>query len=194
MGGRHGLHAQRAPSLSRLWDRRKFGLWHRGGALEIGERKEICSGTPGSSASAGLGGLCLVGCCSKRSNSQWQIRVAAHGHVTSTCAAAIQRRGLGVSTAASRFAGLAPVARHTRLSAALSQLAGHPRHGHSPSAPLTVTQGALLSGTDHKDAASAPNPRQLPNARQLTHIASLWPYIWRHPAMLLAAFVALVAS
>jgi ATP-binding cassette subfamily B protein len=51
-----------------------------------------------------------------------------------------------------------------------------------------------LSVTDPNDAASAPARRQLPNPRQLRHIASLWPYIWRHPAMLLLAVVALVAS
>jgi ATP-binding cassette, subfamily B, bacterial len=51
-----------------------------------------------------------------------------------------------------------------------------------------------LSDTPHMDTASAPGRRQLPSPRQLKHIASLWPYITRHPAMLLTAFVALVAS
>ena len=39
-----------------------------------------------------------------------------------------------------------------------------------------------------------PSRRQLPNRRQLRHIASLWPYIGRHPGMLLAALAALIAS
>jgi ATP-binding cassette subfamily B protein len=51
-----------------------------------------------------------------------------------------------------------------------------------------------LSVTDPNDAASVPARRQLPNPRQLRHIASLRPYIWRHPTMLLLALVALVAS
>ena len=51
-----------------------------------------------------------------------------------------------------------------------------------------------MSATDANAAASAPARRQLPNPRQLKHIASLWPYIWRHPAMLLLALAALVAS
>ncbi|HEX6000166.1 MAG TPA: ABC transporter transmembrane domain-containing protein [Hyphomicrobiaceae bacterium] len=34
----------------------------------------------------------------------------------------------------------------------------------------------------------------MPSRRQLTHIASLWPYVWRHPAMLAVAVVALVGS
>src|SRR5262245_26337623 len=54
-------------------------------------------------------------------------------------------------------------------------------------------KGLSLPGTEQKDP-STPNRRQLPHSRQLQHIASLWPYIWRHPAMVLAAFVALVAS
>jgi ATP-binding cassette subfamily B protein len=46
--------------------------------------------------------------------------------------------------------------------------------------------------TDSKDAASG--RRRLPSRRQLEDIASLWPYIGRYPAMLVAAAVALVAS
>jgi ATP-binding cassette subfamily B protein len=34
----------------------------------------------------------------------------------------------------------------------------------------------------------------MPSPRQLGQIASLWPYIWRHPAMLATALAALVAS
>jgi ATP-binding cassette subfamily B protein len=51
-----------------------------------------------------------------------------------------------------------------------------------------------LSVTDPHLPASAPSRRQLPSAQQLRQVASLWPYIWRHPAMLATACVALVAS
>ena len=45
-----------------------------------------------------------------------------------------------------------------------------------------------------KTEEAAPGRRQLPSPRQLRHIASLWPYIGRYPAMLLMAGVALAAS
>jgi ATP-binding cassette subfamily B protein len=51
-----------------------------------------------------------------------------------------------------------------------------------------------LSIADSKTAEAAPGRRQLPSPRQLGHIASLWPYIGRYPAMLLMAAAALVAS
>src|SRR5262245_17956022 len=49
-------------------------------------------------------------------------------------------------------------------------------------------QGARLSVTEPSGAVKAPS------RRQLRPLVSLWPYIWRHPGMVLVALVALLAS
>jgi ATP-binding cassette subfamily B protein len=48
--------------------------------------------------------------------------------------------------------------------------------------------------TDPKSAEDSQSRRRLPSGRQLRQIATLWPYLGRHPAMLALALVALVAS
>jgi ATP-binding cassette, subfamily B, bacterial len=51
-----------------------------------------------------------------------------------------------------------------------------------------------LSVADPKSAEVAPGRPRLPSPRQLSHVASLWPYIGCYPRMLATAAAALIAS